>query len=389
MTIELHPELAPVARALSPQNAVSLLPELQCIGDPSLFPLLNRVDGAPLAVDQLRRLYHPECVRESRAEGRTWELVGLVFLRMGRSHDALLVFRALYDTMLLAQRQTRERVHKGMPLCWIADCYDGLNYPALAKRALMLTLCEDALNGAGSVAAGGTGVYFRLVWHKGLPDVLLRRYATAMFESSVSHPRNAFYPEWVLSEMDQEWMTEVPSLAEAMVYHANTRYVSSLLDGLDDKTGKRLERLASYVLSCMPGCRTARRARTPSTDYDIVCSMQGLELDFRSELGRYFVCECKDWNEPADFATVAKFCRVLDSIKSRFGILFSSQGITGAGGTKAGEREQLKVFQDRGMVLVVVDRSDLQKVADGANFIGLLRSKYERVRLDLSHPGTP
>ena len=49
------------------------------------------------------------------------------------------------------------------------------------------------------------------------------------------------------------------------------------------------------------------------------------------------------------------------------------------------EREQLKVFQDRGMVVVVIDRGDLDSVVEGASFIDLLRSKYERVRLDLTH----
>jgi hypothetical protein len=80
---------------------------------------------------------------------------------------------------------------------------------------------------------------------------------------------------------------------------------------------------------------------------------------------------------------MAKFCRVLDSTKSRFGILFSKNGISGEGRTVDAEREQLKVFQDRGMVIVVIDQSDLEHVARGGSFINLLRAKYERVRLDL------
>ena len=113
--------------------------------------------------------------------------------------------------------------------------------------------------------------------------------------------------------------------------------------------------------------------------------MEGFDVDFRSELGRYFVCECKDWDEPADFTTMAKFCRVLDSVKSRFGILFSKSGIFGEGKTKYADREQLKVFQDRGMVIVVIDGKDLELISEGENFINLLRTKYERVRLDLTH----
>jgi hypothetical protein len=46
--------------------------------------------------------------------------------------------------------------------------------------------------------------------------------------------------------------------------------------------------------------------------------------------------------------------------------------------------EQLKISQDRGIVIVVVDQKDLERVAQGANFISLLRSKYERVRLNLT-----
>ena len=122
---------------------------------------------------------------------------------------------------------------------------------------------------------------------------------------------------------------------------------------------------------------------TPSSDYDIVCSVEGFEVDFRSELGRYFVCECKDWQSPADFTTMAKFCRILDSTKSRFGILFSKLGISGQDRAIDAEREQLKVFHDRQIVIVVIDHGDLVSVAQGANFINLLRRKYERVRLDL------
>jgi hypothetical protein len=191
------------------------------------------------------------------------------------------------------------------------------------------------------------------------------------------------YPEWVLQGLDREWMTELPAPAEALAFTANRQYVHHLVNRLGDGTGKTLELLADYIVSCMPGCRTMRRRSSGSTEYDLVCSVEGFDVDFRSEPGRYFVCECKDWAEPADFTTLAKFCRVLDSTKSCFGILFSKNGITGTGRTSDAAREQLKVFQDRGMIIVVVDESDLCLVADGANFISLLRTKYAAVRLDL------
>jgi hypothetical protein len=157
-----------------------------------------------------------------------------------------------------------------------------------------------------------------------------------------------------------------------------------LINKLGLEGGKNLKRLAKYMLSCMPGCKTRVRRRTKSTDHDIVCSIEGLEVDFRSELGTYFVCECKDWKDPANVTTMLTFCRVLDSIKSRFGILFSTKGISGQDRTLYAERERLKVYQDRGILILVIGLNNIKYVAEGGDFIILLREKYEKVRLDLT-----
>ena len=214
-------------------------------------------------------------------------------------------------------------------------------------------------------------------------DATLKGYARQSFQLARQHGAEAHYPEWILQHLDQDWMTEFPHPEEANVYAINQVYSQHLLGSLGHSSGQALELLAEYLMMCMPGCRTMRRARTNSTDFDIVCSMEGLDVDFRSELGRYFVCECKDWDKPADFTTMAKFCRVLDSVKAKFGILFSRRGISGTATARYAEREQLKVFQDRGMVIIVVDSIDLEAVSKGSNFVNMLRRKYERVRLDL------
>ena len=227
----------------------------------------------------------------------------------------------------------------------------------------MLTLVEDAIEHNGSISPEITGTYFRLVWGGGLSDAELKRYAKDIYAYSQSHGKEACYPERVLQHLDQKWLTEIPSPNEVGVYVANATYIRHLMAGLGDGTGKKLEMLADYVLSCMPGCRTTRRHRSGSTDYDVVCSMEGMDVDFRSELGRYFVCECKDlMKNRVNMTMMAKFCRVLDSTKARFGIIFTTQGISGEGKTKDAEREQLKVFQDRGMVIVVVNRNDIEQI---------------------------
>jgi hypothetical protein len=247
----------------------------------------------------------------------------------------------------------------------------------------MLTLCEDAIKGKGEISPQTTGVYYRLIW-SGVSHDRLSQYATKFFKLSQSLPDQARFPEALLQRLDTDWLTEVPSENEAFFYQVNPIYAEYLLRKLGDGTGEALELLAQYLMSCMAGCRTRRRERSGSlTDYDMVCSMEGFELDFRSEFGRHFVCECKDWKIPADFTVMAKFCRILDSIKSRFGILFSKNGVSGDGAAKFADREQLKFFQDRGSVIVVLDENDLTTIAKGANLIALLRTKYETVRLDL------
>jgi tetratricopeptide (TPR) repeat protein len=353
-----------------------------------LLPLFKERNSAVLFIKTLPKLFKPKDIVITILDGkqpnkqRAWEIIGLIYLNTGRYYDALSIFFSLYDHMQKAQEEKSAWFHKALPLVWISDCYSSMGCPVLAKRYLMLTLCDDAIREKGIVSPNTTGIYFRLVWGGGLSDAELKRYAKKIYKL-YNNPVESRFPEWILQELDQNWMTEFPTPKEASFYIINKKYISYLISKLGDPQGKYLELLSEYILSCMPGCRTKRRRKTESTDYDLICSMEGFEMDFRSEMGRYFVCECKDWKSPADFTTFAKFCRVLDSTKSRFGILFSKSGISGQGKTKHAEREQLKVFQDRGMVIVVIDQNDLNLIMEGESFINILRSKYEKVRLDL------
>jgi hypothetical protein len=310
-----------------------------------------------------------------------WDFAGLALQKQNRFFDALLVHWEHYQAAFRTQIEAERRRHKGTPLVRLCDCFDAIGFPIHAKRYLMLTLCEDAIFSKGAVSTD-TGIYPRLVW-RGIAQGTLNRYAQVLFELSETHPNEAFFPEALLQRLDDDWLTEFPSQNEVSFFRINPIYVRYLLNRLGDETGETLEVLAQYLMSCMPGCRARRRLRSKSTDYDVVCSMEGIDLDFRSELGRYFVCECKDWGKPADYSVMAKFANVLEDTKSQFGILFSKDGITGTGRMTDAEREQVKVFSRSGKVIIVLGLADLQGVADGANLIGLLRHQYETVRLDL------
>jgi hypothetical protein len=348
--------------------------------DARVAEVLKDRDSASRLLQLLPEKYEPQAVLKDGG-ARVWELAALWFLNTNRVHEALGLFWRLYQQMTVGQSSGWS--HKGMPLVWISDCYARLGFVVHAKRYLMLTLVEDALRERGVVTPNTSGVYFRLVWRQGLADLELRRYALRFQELAQEMPEQAKFPEALLHRVDDRWLTEAPAPPELGSYVVSPAYVQHLIEGLGDRSGQVLEHLAEYLMSAMPGCRTKRRQRSGSTDYDLVCSMEGFDVDFRSELGRYFVCECKDWSSPADFTVMAKFCRVLDSTKSKFGVLFSREGISGVNDSAFAAREQLKVFQDRGIVIVVVDRNDLVAVASRANLIQLLREKYEAVRLDL------
>jgi hypothetical protein len=349
--------------------------------DPNLVDLIAKTDAVPRLLQILPKKYPAA----DEAAIHAWDWSGFALQQRGRIHEALAIHWLHYQH-LLRNQEGAARVHKGTPLVRISDCFSALQFPVHAKRYLMLTLCEDAIKGGGFVSPD-LGVYFRLTW-SGVTEEQLTDYANRFYELSEKHAEEAFFPEALLQRLeDNNWQTEFPSDREALFYRINPTYVGHLLGSLGDGPGDALEMLAQYLMSSMPGCRTRRRVRSKSSDYDLVCAMERFDLDFRSELGRHFVCECKDWNRKADFTVMAKFCRVLDATNSRFGVLFSSEGISGEGKEKDAEREQLKVFQSRGIIIVVLNREDLTKVRDGANLIALLRAQYERVRLDL-HPRT-
>lgn len=252
-----------------------------------LFARLGSEDGAARLRSELPRVLPPEEAAAPGKAQRVWELCGLYYFNAGRSHEALAIFQSLYEHMQLFQHNAQRHTHKGMPLVWVSDCYGRLNCPVLAKRYLMLTLCEDAILHKGTIPLGATGVYFRLVWIYGMSDSELARYASTMWRLSNEHPEDALFPEWILQELDQQWMQEYPSLEEAGRYVISNRYVQHLLAKLGGGDGKALERLGHYVLSVIPGCRALSPQRSHSTDYDIVCTLEGNEIDFRSELGQF------------------------------------------------------------------------------------------------------
>lgn len=314
-----------------------------------------------------------------------------------------------------------EPLWTALPLVRLSILFNEMGYTWLSKSYAMLALCCEARTGGGSVGEGHDSYELSLGLHA-MAEREVQAYAKKA--SEISSELDDFlkpFPEVVLLKLDQNWKTGIPSTAEYGLCFMNGRLIRVLLDKIEEirqqlvknkekdseksdneqgrprkkkskavadpstkLQGDLLELLGKYLMSCMPGSRINQdpvwQDRT-GTDYDVICSLDGFQVDFRTEFGRYFICECKAWNSAADFDVVAKFGRVLDSVRAKFGIIFSLNGLTGEKDTKNAAAEQLNIYRDRGIVMISVNKEDLTMVADGWNFINLIRQKYDDIRL--------
>jgi hypothetical protein len=89
-----------------------------------------------------------------------------------------MIYGAMYAKLMHMQDSQDERKHKGTPLVRMSEIHGYLGHPLLAKRYIILTLCEDAITTGGKIPIDQTGSYFRAVWQHGISDQEFHRYAS-------------------------------------------------------------------------------------------------------------------------------------------------------------------------------------------------------------------
>jgi hypothetical protein len=323
--------------------------------------------------------------------------------------EQISIFLALHQHLT----SYKEPLWRAPPLVQLSQIFYKRGFTWVSRYYAMLALCDESRNTGGKLTVEQTSYSLMLGMHN-MTEAEILRYSESAFEIQQSLPENLRnFPEAVITKLDQNWKTGVPSVSEYGIYYSNGVLIRHVLDEISrvstrlaairkskkDGTyveengdeglhttlqGDLLEFLGRYVMACMPGTRintTKIRQSGTNTDYDIVCSLDGFQVDFRTELGRYFIGECKAWADPVNFDVIAKFSRVLDSVRSKFGIIFSMSGLTGEGKLENAESEQLAIYRDRGMVIVSVNENDLLEISNGTNFINMIREKYDDIRL--------
>ena len=90
--------------------------------------------------------------------------------------------------------------------------------------------------------------------------------------------------------------------------------------------------------------------------------------------------ECKNWSEPIGSEVISKAVSKAENMGASVSLVFSRMGITGNPGFD-GIGEVRNKFLSKQISALVISGDDLRSVANGANFLSILETKYCQVRL--------
>lgn len=300
-------------------------------------------DSLPKALEYLVKNTDPEQFENLESEWVFhWETTGLFYITNRMPYQAIGVFERLYEEICKVERTLGKWFHKGMPLVWIRDCHRSVGHPALAQRFILLTLIEDSIREEGKISPNKSGIYHRFCWEHGFSHASFIDLSTHAYKEYKNNPDLGIYPEWILQNLQGQFLSVYPSPAEADLYVINPVYAQVLLEqvlqpGNRKTDGKELEYFASYMLGVIPGFEIELRKQAKDYHFDGFIRNRGPRWDFRSDLGNYILVECKDWTKPASVDTISYFAHKLQLHDCRAGILFSKSGITGTSGSGEGD----------------------------------------------------
>lgn len=147
--------------------------------------------------------------------------------------------------------------------------------------------------------------------------------------------------------------------------------------------GRTLEDVSVYLLSCVEPFDVTYDEHTPMNQIDgfiEVLAFKGNNL-FLSEIGNYFIAECKNENDPVDIGQVEKVGAILHNHQWNFAVIFSRKNLTGAGKF---EDAQAYVMTQKllGKRILNLTYADLKAMSTTkSNFLTFLRRKNKELVL--------
>ncbi|QUL57589.1 acetylglutamate semialdehyde dehydrogenase [Paenibacillus tritici] len=153
------------------------------------------------------------------------------------------------------------------------------------------------------------------------------------------------------------------------------------------ETGKALEDLVSFLFDKSSIFSVYENIRNTTNEID-----QLLELNYKGEKLRHFIklpgdiflSECKNYNKKIDVTWVGKFYTLLESNKSRIGILFSYHGLTGANWNDAtGLTRKLFLLKEKleeRSYIIDINYKDFEKIKEGESLLEIIEAKMKGLR---------
>lgn len=311
---------------------------------------------------------------------------------------AIRLLVTLRSKLLERQRAGNKLVHTAVLSQFLAEHLRGDRDDAESFRWALHTHAADLL--AKHPSDGGLG----RVWLYGYFGVTgtqlapLNQIGKAAADPAVWKDSGGF-PEDVIRRLlrDRPLGTELFSHRMLVCEFPLTRpYLAALWDesqeaNLDtDEQGRRLETVAEYLFSLLPGCVPMINVVDPAfaSQHDVVVANHSTSPQFPAELfGSYFMVECKNWNKPIGSPDVGYFLFRLRQAKCKFGVMFSKHGITGAKKEETNAQALVaRSFRGDDVTCVVISEADIKSLIDGerTSVLSLLRTGLEQLRY-----GTP
>ncbi len=286
-----------------------------------------------------------------------------------------------------------KRVYRAECAYLLSDLYDVMGEQGLALRWAMLMQIDDILGehpqGGG---AGKQSLTTRMDLSRFAFDELNRISYLCLGKAKKNGwgTSNGF-AEDVLCKFAQSkagyTIAETDSTKE---FPISQGYFNALYRQANDSKGARqkgvtLEDLALYLLLLVPGCVPHKNVLAEQSMFETDILVQNLSPNatvVTDLLGRHFLIECKNRKEKTSSADVGYFLYRMKLTHTRFGIIFSKNGITGSKEHKAAHELIRRAFHEDNLICILISNEDLDKFAKGIEVIfwWTLLQKIEELR---------
>jgi hypothetical protein len=346
-------------------------------------------------IEQLRANTRKEGLIDPRQEQsavETWWAVARNLQGSGLHHQAVAVALAWYETFCELQIADNERYHKGTSAHNSGFCYIALDEFTCGSWFFTLAFIEDVLTSGLAIPPNPATQALRVYFNR--TDRELQDIASVALELKSASEQWQF-PETIAVEVARRHrlgMVPFVGTAEVPLNRSFFRSALSRLAEGDANTKKQsLEFLASYLALTLPNVHIVPNATTLDYEVDLVVTQHTSTPTYLLEaLGRSFLVECKNWQDPVGADVLNHFVAKMRFHRCRCGVLFSQQGLSGdkvpGRGLSYARLTQLRWYAQDECVVVVVTENHLKELAatGGGSFGALLLRGYESVRFSIS-----